>query len=168
MIRPSQVAFYAKKAEKQNYRFRSWLKGNVNPEDLDKQFLRLHEEFFSGYDCSRCRNCCKQYPGGISEEDLEKDASLLHMSVEEFKEKYLVESDDPDSLKYITKHTPCDFLTPEGVCLLEENKPKDCLDYPYTNRPDRMESLLSFLDAVSVCPVAYEICERLKEHYHFR
>ena len=38
----------------------------------------------------------------------------------------------------------------------------------YTDRPDRMESLLSFLEAVAVCPVAYEVCEKLKDHYGFR
>ena len=61
MIRPSQVAYYSKKAEKKNYQFRSWLKFHVDPVDLDKQFLNLNDELFSKYDCSRCRNCCKKW-----------------------------------------------------------------------------------------------------------
>jgi hypothetical protein len=32
----------------------------------------------------------------------------------------------------------------------------------------RLESLYSILDAVEVCPVAFEIFERLKQEYHFR
>ena len=55
-----------------------------------------------------------------------------------------------------------------GNCILGDCVPQNCLDYPYTDKPDRMESLLSFLEAVAVCPVAYEICERLKGHYGFQ
>ena len=64
MLRPSQVQFYAKKAENKNYRFRSWLKMHADPDDLDAQFLLLHKEliyrqagqngksaFFSGGGC---------------------------------------------------------------------------------------------------------------------
>ena len=69
---------------------------------------------------------------------------------------------------YRTKNKPCDFLDPAGNCILGECKPIACTEYPHTNKPDRMGSLLSFLDAVSVCPVAYEICERLKSHYNYR
>ena len=89
MLRPSQVQFYAKKAENKNYRFRSWLKMHADPDDLDAQFLRLHKELFSGYDCSRCRNCCKHYCGTIPAEDVERDAEHLHMSADAFVEKYI-------------------------------------------------------------------------------
>jgi len=168
MIRPSQVAFYSKKAEKNNYQFRSWLKFHVNPEDLDRHFLKLHNELFSNYDCSRCRNCCKKYYGSIPKTDLRKDASYLGLTVDEFREKYLDTTEEPGENGYRTKNKPCDFLDQDGNCILGECKPTACTEYPHTNKPDRMESLLSFLDAVSVCPVAYEICERLKSHYNFR
>ena len=107
MLRPSQVQFYAKKAENKNYRFRSWLKMHADPADQETG-------------------------------------------------------------SYNTKHTPCDFLDDQRDCILGDCVPQNCLDYPYTDRPDRMESLLSFLEAVAVCPVAYEICERLKGHYGFQ
>ncbi len=168
MLRPSQVQFYAKKAENKNYRFRSWLKMHADPDDLDAQFLRLHKELFSGYDCSRCKNCCKHYCGTIPAEDVERDAKHLHMSADAFVEKYLDSPADQETGSYNTKHKPCDFLDDQGNCILGDCVPRNCLDYPYTDKPDRMESLLSFLEAVSVCPVAYEICERLKGHYGFQ
>lgn len=168
MLRPSQVKFYAKKAEKKNYQFRTWLKMNVDPKDLDMQFLRLHQELFSTYNCSRCRNCCKQYVGTVPAEDVKKDAEYLNMSVDAFIEKYLEPALDPETGSYNTKHRPCDFLDDQGKCILGERTPQNCLDYPYTDKPERMESLLSFLEAVSVCPVAYEICERLKAYYCYR
>lgn len=70
--------------------------------------------------------------------------------------------------EYQTKHMPCDFLKEDGTCMLGENKPDNCSRYPYTDQPYRLESLYSVLDAVEVCPAAYEIWERLKKIYGFR
>ena len=45
---------------------------------------------------------------------------------------------------------------------------KNCKKYPYTDQPDRWASLYSVLDVIEVCPVAFEIYERLKEEYGWR
>ena len=50
---------------------------------------------------------------------------------------------------------------------LEECKPDGCKKYPYTDQPGRLGSLYGMLDAIAVCPVAYEIWERLKKIYNF-
>ena len=71
MIKPEEVAGQAKRKENENIRFRSYLKNHADEETLDRQFLELHKEIFDGYDCSKCRNCCKMYPGTIPEADLE-------------------------------------------------------------------------------------------------
>ncbi len=52
--------------------------------------------------------------------------------------------------------------------MLGSCKPEDCKNYPYTNQPERLWSLYSVLDAVAVCPIAFEIYERLKGEYGFR
>ena len=167
MRSPRKVSFYAKKNERINYRFRTWLKLHADPDKLDEQFYCLHQELFSAYDCSRCRNCCKQYSGLIPAGEIERDAAALYLSEDEFKKKYLQEARDLEEQTYHTKSIPCDFLQTDGSCLLGDMKPDSCRQYPYTDQPDRMESLLSFLDTVSVCPVAYEILERLKQEYGF-
>ena len=59
MIKPEEVAGQAKRKENENIRFRSYLKNHAEEETLDRQFLELHKEIFDGYDCSKCRNCCK-------------------------------------------------------------------------------------------------------------
>lgn len=59
LIRPEELAEAAKRKEKENMRFRSFLKRVADPAELDKQFLVLHREFFPLYDCAKCRNCCK-------------------------------------------------------------------------------------------------------------
>ncbi len=167
MLSPEKVSYYAKKKERYNYRFRTWLKLHADPDALDEEFHRLHQELFSEYDCSRCRNCCKQYAGLIPAEEIERDAAALNLSGDAFRKKYLQETIDAGEQAYPTKNCPCDFLQTDGSCLLGSLKPDACKKYPYTDQPDRMGSLLSFLDTVSVCPVAYEILEQLKQEYGF-
>ena len=167
MLRPRKLTFYAKKNEKANYRFRTWLKIHANPEELDEKFFRLHHELFAEYDCSRCRNCCKCYCGSIPVDEVGKDAAMLGLSEAEFRTRYLKEQLDAEEHAYQTKSVPCDFLQEDGNCLLGDHKPDSCKEYPYTDQPDRMGSLLSFLESVSVCPVAYEILEQLKKEYEF-
>lgn len=63
---------------------------------------------------------------------------------------------------------PCDFLEEDGSCKLGECKPENCKKFPYTNQPERISSLYGVLEVVEVCPVAFEIYERLKEEYGFK
>ena len=166
MIAPRKIKFEATKKRNENYEFRIFLKENADDKALDEQFHRLHKELFSGYDCSRCRNCCKMYHGQIPEKDLDRDAKHLGLTKEQFIEKYLGEKDIEN--QYPTKNKPCDFLDKDGNCRLGDCRPEFCKDYPYTNQPDRWASLYSVLDVIEVCPVAFEIYERLKKEYGWR
>lgn len=168
MIAPRKLSHIAQKKEDENFKFRTFLKIYAEEEDLDQRFLRLHNELFAKYDCSRCRNCCKQYHGTIPAKDIERDARHLNMTKEQFMASFLGLKQEEDGLDvYRTQHMPCDFLQEDGNCMLGDCKPENCVKYPYTNQPERLHSLYSVLDAVSVCPVAFEIYERLKEEYHF-
>lgn len=165
MLAPRKVQFEAKKKESENLRFRTYLKCHANEEELDQQFLSLHNELFEDYDCNCCRNCCKMYYGQIPKKDIEQDAKCLGITPDEFVTKFL-DGEEKEG-KYKTQHKPCDFLQENGTCKLGCCKPEDCKNYPYTNQPERLWSLYSVLDAVSVCPVAFEIYERLKKEYGF-
>lgn len=166
MISPDKVEEAAELKEDENIEFRSFLKIHAKEKELDEQFLRLHEELFKDYDCGQCRNCCKKYVGSIPWADVRRDARHLKMPYRLFMEKYL-KDDDNDGI-YETKHAPCDFLNEHNDCILGDCRPENCKKYPYTNQPERIHSLFSVLEAVSVCPVAYEIYERLKEEYDFK
>lgn len=165
MIPPRKVRYAAEKKWNENIRFRIFLKCNADEKELDEQFRLLHEELFKNYDCSGCRNCCKNYHGSIPKSDIEQDAAYLKISNEEFIERYLVKQETEQG--YETKHCPCDFLAPDGSCCLGDCKPDNCKKFPYTNQADRLESLYSVLDVIEVCPVAFEIWERLKILYGF-
>lgn len=166
MISPDEVKARAKLKENENYKFRTYLKMNADPIKLDEQFYKLHEELFSIYDCSQCRNCCKMYCGMLLQEDIDKAAGQLSISAEDLTSQYL--EYDQAEMSYKTRHCPCDFLKENGDCALGECKPANCNKYPYTDQPDRIGSLLSIIESASVCPVVYEMLERLKEEYRFK
>ncbi len=166
MIHPDKVREAAKKKESENFKFRTYLKGHADEKELDRQFLRLHKKLFMGYDCSQCRNCCKKYKGSIPEEDIEQDAKYLGVTRNQFIDFFLEKQEWGTG--YQTKHIPCDFLQEDSDCKLGDCKPDSCKKYPYTDQPERLWSLLSVLEAVEVCPVAYEIFESLKREYGFR
>lgn len=75
---------------------------------------------------------------------------------------------DEYGMGYQTRHMPCDFWQEDGSCKLGDCKPDSCKKYPYTNQPERLSSLLSILDTIEICPVAFEIFERLKKEYGFK
>ena len=165
MIKPFEVKTRANKLEKANYKFRTFLKNRADSDELDKQFLDLHNELFSGYDCRICRNCCKEYAAVIKEDEVETIAEFFDLSKDEFLKEYVKEIRDES---YELNRIPCSFLDNDNNCLIESCKPQNCKDYPFTNKPERLWSLLSIIDSTFVCPVVFEIIERLKKIYRFK
>lgn len=166
MIHPDKVKEEAQKRENENFKFRTYLKCHADEDELDRQFLHLHKELFADYDCSKCRNCCKMYKGSIPAEDIERDVQYLGITPEQFIDIYLQKEEY--SMNYQTKHKPCDFLQEDGNCKLGDCKPDSCKKYPYTDQPERLSSLLSVVDTIEICPVAFELFERLKKEYGFK
>lgn len=164
LIKPDQVVCAAKRKEKENQRFRAFLKNHADPDVLDRQFLELHQQIFPRYDCSQCRNCCKLLHGEIPAWEIDRDAAWLHMTREELISKHLERA---GADRWIEKHLPCGFLMENGGCRLGDCQPDNCKSFPYTDQPGRLSSLYSVLNAASVCPAAYEILEALKQVYDF-
>ena len=164
MVEPSEVKAKAERVEESNYKFRSFLKAHADEDKLDKQFLDLHNELFAGYDCGKCRNCCREYAATLSEEDIEQIAAFLQMSRDDFVGEFIKDGDDGHELEEV----PCRFLSADNACKIESCKPQNCVEYPYTDKPERLSSLLGIIWSASVCPVVFEIIERLKVIYGFR
>lgn len=164
MIKPSQVKEAFKKVENENYKFRTYLKKHANIDELDKQFLKLHNELFVTYDCSKCRNCCREYSASFEKSELAIVANFLNISEKEFMDKYI----QVEFCEYQLKKAPCCFLKEDGRCEIETCKPQSCIGYPFTDQPERLFSLISIIESASVCPVVFEMIERLKIEYGFK
>jgi Fe-S-cluster containining protein len=170
MLSPSEVKAKAQKLEEQNLKFRSFLKNRADDDELDEQFLQLHRELFTDYDCCKCNNCCKAYPITLGRGEATAIAEFLGQPVEAFIAEYLTENADADEDEgeYAFKSVPCVFLDENGQCRIQSCKPGVCKGYPYTDQPDRLSSMLSIIGSAEECPVVFEILERLKAMYRFR
>lgn len=164
LIKIEDLERLALKKENENYRFRRFLKNHADEEELDKQFKRLHEKYFRVYDCSKCRNCCKKLGISMTEEELDKICDYLHLD----KGSYVEENLNEKYGEYSFKNTKCQFLNEDNSCMVSSCLPITCKEFPYTNKPERLFSLLNIVANAKVCPVIYEILEELKKEYHFR
>jgi hypothetical protein len=167
MIKPNEVKAAAQRVEDENYEFRTFLKCNAEPDELDEQFAALHKELFADYDCCKCANCCKSLGILLDEDDIEKMADAIK-SKSDFIDLYLTKADPDDEKPYKFKESPCTFLDDDdGHCWTYDCKPKDCEFFPFTDQPDRLQSLYSIIGHAEVCPIVFEILERLKAEYKF-
>ena len=88
MIAINELEKLAKSKHDESVRFRTYLKTHANEEELDKDFKKLHDKYFKIYDCSKCRNCCKELGVSIGYDEIDK----LHLSKEQLsnlKDKYM-------------------------------------------------------------------------------
>ena len=167
MVKPSEVKAYAQRLEEQNYKFRSYLKNHADDE-LDAQFLALHNELFAGYDCCKCNNCCKAFSITFADGEVKRISAFLGLAESDFAAEYLTDTNEDEEKPYKFRVKPCPFLCDDGRCRIQDCKPDVCCGFPYTNQPKRLSSMLSIIDHAEVCPVVFEIIERLKVQYRFR
>lgn len=163
MMTPRQLRKTAKRMEDENLRFRTFLKIHADEDELDRQFLELHRELFADYDCCKCANCCRKFTTPLQDEEIASISAFLGMEKQDFIEKYLTEGEEGPELP-----APCRFLGDNGACAIEDCKPEECRGFPYTDRPERLHSLFSILSNAEICPVVFEMLERLKKIYGFR
>ncbi len=129
---------------------------------LDDIVHRLHDTVFQEIDCLECANCCKSISPIIINKDVERMAKHLKMKVAEVVDTYLQIDSDND---YIFKETPCPFLMPDNYCMIYENRPRACREYPHTDRKRFYQILNITLKNTHYCPAVYEVTERLKQEF---
>jgi len=168
MVKPNEVKVKAQRLEEQNYKFRTFLKNRADDDELDAQFLELHNELFAGYDCCKCANCCKAYRIILDNDDVKRIAAFLEMTESDFAAEYLIDAETDDEKPCKFKAKPCSFLNSDGRCRIQSCKPGVCTGFPYTDQPDRLSSMYGVIEHAEVCPVLFEIIERLKMMYRFR
>ena len=168
MVRPDEVKVKAQRLGEQNYKFRAFLKNRADRDELDAKFLKLHNEMFAVFDCCKCTNCCKAFSIILDNGEIKKIAASLGMIENDFITEYLANADLDDEKPYKIKEMPCSFLLSDGRCRIQDCKPDVCAEFPFTNQPDRLLRLYSIIGHAEICPVVFEMLERLKGMYGFR
>ena len=161
MIDLSKLEELAKNKEQENKKFLKKLRAK-KPKNLDSVVHNLHDEVFEHTDCLECANCCKTLGPRITDKDIKRLSKHLKLSEEKFINQYLKIDEDND---YVFAAMPCPFLMPDNYCMIYENRPKACREYPHTDSRKFYKLLNITQKNASTCPAVYEIIEGLKEEY---
>jgi len=65
----------------------------------------------------------------------------------------------------VLNSAPCPFLDSENYCLVYEDRPIACREYPHTNRKRFYQILDLTLKNTLICPAALQVAEGLAKKY---
>ncbi len=157
---------HAARNEHANFRFLRSLKMVSNPKRIDVLAAELHTEAFGLIDCTRCANCCKTIPPGVTDEDIGVIAGQLGLSKEQFIETYLTV--DQDEGGYRMKVTPCPFLGEDDRCTIYDVRPEDCRQFPHTDKKQFTSRVYQHASNTQACPAVYYIVEEMRSRLRRR
>lgn len=151
-------------AEKQveNDVFRAFLK-QQDEEETDTIVHQLNDEIAPRVDCTKCGNCCKSLIA-VTNEEIAPLAISLQITLDGFKEKYIEESEQG---QMIINSIPCHFLS-NTTCSVYENRFTQCREFPQLHKPYFTRRLFGTLQYYSVCPIIFNVVEKLKEALNFK
>jgi uncharacterized protein len=149
----------------------NWEKKSGERKKLYKQFLeradknkvlkllpQFHDEAFEKIDCLKCANCCKNYSPRFKTPDIKRISKHLRLKEGDFIETYLTLDTDGD---YVAKTAPCPFLGTDNLCTIYDERPSDCVRFPYTDEDVILKRQPITLKNASFCPITYYVVERL-------
>lgn len=154
----------SKQKEKENIRFRTFLKGK-DDDELDNLVHGLNKEIENQIDCTKCGNCCVNLRPCLTRKEINILSKIDNISRDYFIEKY-TEEDKFENIKYL-KNTPCKYLV-DKKCSIYINRPGDCRSYPNIQKTDFNSRTWSMIESYGICPIVFNVFERLKMEYGFR
>jgi len=157
-----RIKLLGEKRSDDNFRFRSYLKNlDIEIGELDKLVHTINEKVTSQIDCTKCANCCNTISPLLTIEDINKFAKGLNIATTELTTTYCIKSENEID-KFIFNKVPCPFLK-DNKCTNYEFRLKDCEDYPHLHKEGFMFRLWGVIDNYSICPIVFNVFERLKE-----
>ena len=149
--------------ENENIRFRTFLKGKDGVK-VDRIVHQLHRDIVTQIDCTLCGNCCCQLKPELHEKDIAILSQMEEMTPEDYLASYC-EKDDFGDISF--KTLPCRYLE-RKKCSIYESRPEKCKHFPYTDKNGFVSRLLGMLSFYELCPIVFNLMERLKEEFRFR
>jgi Fe-S-cluster containining protein len=150
----------ARERETENKEFREHLQHcMISHEELDAIVRRLDAYVSSKIDCRQCANCCRELAAALGRDDVERLAQAEDIAPEQFEQKHLDKTDEPD--RFLIRQKPCPFL--EGkLCRHYHVRPESCAEYPFLHKADFATRSMMALWNMPYCPVVYNVYELLK------
>jgi|SRR5687767_5130229 len=113
----------------------------------------------SQIDCTQCGNCCRHQEPGVDAEEIERLAKKKNMTAENFKNDFVAWNKEGVSFLF---QKPCTFLS-ENICSIYSDRPHSCADFPGLHRPRLKWRMKQVEENYSICPIVFNVVERLKE-----
>jgi len=158
----SKIKQKAAEREDENFRFRAFLK-DKDIKKIDEIVHQLHKDITKQIDCTLCGNCCIQLKPRLDE----KDIAVLALLENIFSEKYMEEYCEKDFGDIYLENIPCRYV--EGKkCSIYENRPMQCRKFPYTDEEGFISRSLGMIGFYEICPIVFNLMERLKWEMRFR
>jgi Fe-S-cluster containining protein len=159
-VTAANVGRLARRKEPENWEFRDLLKDcDLSPDRIDTVVHELYRQASAGFDCKACANCCKSVSPLLDEDDIGRLAQGLGISPDRVVAGYLVRNDEYDGWSF--KSMPCPLLN-NNLCTCYEHRPHDCASYPHLHKDNFASRLSNTVANCSVCPIVYDVFERLK------
>ena len=150
----------AKQNEKENWEFRSFLKGYYSSKKIDEIVHGLFQEVSSKIDCTKCGNCCKVMKPVLTPKDIENFSGGFRIPVAQFKKEHLTEHKDEEGVTF--KTLPCPLLK-DMLCAQYSYRPDACKSFPHLHKKDFVFRLMQIVENYSICPIVFNVYENLKD-----
>ena len=161
---PKIVAQLAAAQEDENWQFRTFLKhSSISTDRLNAIAHEFGRAAEIQMDCTTCGACCRDNCIPLSGEEITQLAQAAGLSVDEFTSTCMTTDDDGEPAMLAQ---PCRFLT-GNRCDIYESRPDACRGYPYIG-DDIRSRMIGILERAAVCPIVFEMLERLKAAMSFR
>lgn len=158
------IRSFKKKFELNKKTFRAFLTRleNKPPKNLHKLMVEVDQKVWAEIDCLSCGNCCKKMTPTFNSADLKRISAHLHMTVDEFKEKWLVF--DKKEGDWQNKKQPCQFLNPvDHKCSIYEVRPEDCAGFPHLTKNKPSDYMHVHRQNIAYCPATFKMVEKMRE-----
>lgn len=132
----------------------------LKKEEVTNLFNNYHAEVAPQIDCKKCANCCKTTSPRINTTDVQRIAKTLGMKKNQFIKTYLTQDEDEDM---VLKTLPCPFLDANDECSIYDVRPKDCKEYPHTDKEISPLLLSLTKKNTTICPIVAAIVLKLQK-----
>ena len=147
--------------EEENNKFRRYLK-NRNVHKTDMLVQQLNADIAPRIDCTACGNCCKHLSPYLEKDDLLQLAEATRLTMQDVIAVYT----EQDELGLSFKQTPCTFLA-DNKCSIYQHRPQTCQSFPHLHKPGFNQRLRRVTDNYAICPIIFNVIERLKVELGF-
>ena len=158
----------AREKEEENWEFRKFLKfyDDLSDKELDKLVFKIADKIGSEIECTSCGRCCKELRPTFSQQDQQRLADRLEMTVEQLKEQYLEYDESDNKPGWQMNGAPCPFQK-DNKCTVYEDRPQDCRGYPYLHKSGFSGRTMGMIERTFTCPIVFNVMESLKKELDF-